>query len=44
MEIAIKKSPVHKIYLLTDYHFGSEKAEFKILQDLKVFWKEHYQN
>lgn len=44
MEIAINKSPTHKIYFLTDYQFGSEKADFKILTDLKDFWREHDQN
>jgi len=35
MEIAINKSPTHKIFFLTDYQFGSEKAEFKILNNQK---------
>lgn len=44
MQIAINKSPIHKIYFLTDYQFGPEKAEFKFLNNLKDFWKEHDQN
>lgn len=44
MEIGIIKSPIQKIYFLTDYQFGPEKAEFKVLKDLKHFWSGHDQN
>ena len=44
MEIAIKKSSIRKIYFFTDYQFGPDKAEFKILRDLKDFWRLHNQN
>lgn len=43
MEVAIEKSPIHKIYFLTDYQFGPEKAEFEVLSDVKDFWKKHNQ-
>ncbi len=43
MEVAINKSPIHKIYFLTDSQFGSEKAGFKQSKNLRNFWQEHDQ-
>jgi hypothetical protein len=44
IDVSIKKSPENKIYFLTDYQFGPEKAEFKILTDVQEFWRKHDQN
>lgn len=38
---AISKSPINKIYFLTDYQFGPEAASFKTIDRLIKFWEEH---
>ena len=43
MQIAIETSPIQKTYFLTDYQFGPEKSEFKIVNDLNDFWRKHDQ-
>jgi len=44
MKIAFETSPIRKIYFLTDYQFGPEKSEFRILNDLNDFWRKHDQH
>ena len=41
LQIAMNKSPDHKIYFLTDYQFGPEKEGFKAVEGLTVFWEKH---
>ncbi len=38
---AISRSPINKIYFLTDYQFGPEAAAFKSIDSLVIFWEVH---
>jgi hypothetical protein len=41
MRKAIDKSPINKIFFLTDYQFGPEKEDYYECQSLEAFWNEH---
>jgi hypothetical protein len=41
MQSSIKSSPENKIFFLTDNQFGPEKASFKKIDELILFWQEH---
>ena len=41
LQIAMNKSTDKNIYFLTDYQFGPELEEFKTIEGLTAFWKEH---
>jgi hypothetical protein len=44
MQSSIKSSPENKIYFLTDNQFGPEKASFKKVDELFLFWQDHDNN
>ena len=41
LKIALKKSPLNRIYLLTDYQFGPENANQEIIYSIGNFWHLH---
>lgn len=41
LKIALEKSPVRKVYFLTDYQFGPEKTEIEVIQTISNFWQRH---
>jgi hypothetical protein len=41
LKIALDKSPIQKIYFLTDYQFGAGKENIEIIYTIKDFWKRH---
>lgn len=41
LKIALDKSPINKIYFLTDYQFGPEKEEIEIIDTVSDFWLRH---
>ena len=41
LKIALEKSPIKRIYFLTDYQFGPEKEEIKIIYTINDFWDRH---
>ena len=41
LKIALDKSPIKKIYFLSDCQFGPEKESFEIICTLTDFWERH---
>lgn len=41
LKIALKKSPLNRIYFLTDYQFGPENANQEIIYSIGNFWHIH---
>lgn len=41
LKIALEKSPIKRIFLLTDYQFGPEKANQEIIYTIGDFWQLH---
>jgi hypothetical protein len=41
LEAALDSSPVKKVFFLTDYQFGPEKANIEIISTIKDFWYLH---
>ncbi|RZL19945.1 MAG: hypothetical protein EOO89_01780 [Pedobacter sp.] len=41
LKIALKKSPLNQIYLLTDYQFGPENANQEVIYSIGNFWHLH---
>jgi hypothetical protein len=41
LEIAIEKSPINKVYFLTDYQFGPEKVIVENIYTIGDFWELH---
>ena len=41
LKIALDKSPIKKVYLLTDYQFGPENGHTEIIYSIKDFWTQH---
>jgi len=41
LKIALEKSPIKRIWFLTDYQFGPEKEEIEIIYTIKDFWNKH---
>jgi hypothetical protein len=44
LKIAMNKSPIKKVCLLTDYQFGPEHEETKKINTINSFWIEHDTN
>ena len=41
LKIALDNSPIKKVYFLTDYQFGPEKASIEIIYTIDDLWKRH---
>jgi hypothetical protein len=41
LKIALDKSPIKKICILTDYQFGPEKECIETIYTIKDFWQQH---
>jgi hypothetical protein len=41
LKIAINKSPIKKVYFLSDYQFGPDKPKTEIIYTIKDFWERH---
>ncbi|MCX2478367.1 hypothetical protein OQY15_04650 [Pedobacter sp. MC2016-15] len=41
LKTALDKSPIKKIYLLTDYQFGPEKESIVTISIIEEFWQRH---
>jgi hypothetical protein len=41
LKIALKNSPIKKIYFLTDYQFGPKKENIEIIYTVSDFWTQH---
>ncbi|RZL64150.1 MAG: hypothetical protein EOO93_07365 [Pedobacter sp.] len=41
LKIALEKSPIKKICILTDYQFGPEKESIETLYTIQDFWQRH---
>jgi hypothetical protein len=41
LKIALKKSPLNRIYFLTDYQFGPENASQEVIYSVDNFWHLH---
>ncbi|WAC12518.1 hypothetical protein [Dyadobacter pollutisoli] len=44
LKIALDKSPVKKIYFLTDYQFGPDKGNIEDIYTINDFWTQHNEN
>ena len=41
LKIALDKSPIKKVYFLTDYQFGPENGKTEIIYTITDFWTQH---
>lgn len=41
LKTALKKSPINKICILTDYQFGPEKESIETIYTIQDFWQQH---
>lgn len=41
LKTALDKSPIKKIYILTDYQFGPEKESIETIYNIQDFWQQH---
>lgn len=41
LRIALEKSPIKKVYFLSDYQFGPEEGSIEIIYTIKDFWELH---
>ena len=41
LNVAVDKSPIKKVYFLTDYQFGPSKAKTEIIYSIADLWKLH---
>jgi len=41
LKVALEKSPIKKVYFLTDYQFGPEKENIEIIFTISDFWTRH---
>ena len=41
LKIALEKSPVKRIFFLTDYQFGPDKANQEVIYTINDFWNVH---
>jgi hypothetical protein len=41
LKIALDRSPIKKVYFLTDYQFGPEKESYELINKIIDFWERH---